>query len=391
MITMYNKEKGMRVPLKIWTENIHDIEPQCLEQGIQLASHPKVFHHVSLMPDTHFGIGMPIGGVIGTKDAIIPAAVGVDIGCGMCAVKTDLEYIGYDQIRAIMGHIRGMIPVGFAHHNGAQKWDGFDRPIAKTDPVIKKELKSAMKQLGTLGGGNHFIEIQRGDDGHIWYMIHSGSRNIGYKIANHYIQKAKLLCSRFESKCPQDLAFIPKEDLLFNQYVNAMNFALDFAEENRNQMLDNIKMAFDNVIPNVKILEQTNIHHNYAVQEHHFGENVWIHRKGATQARTGTIGIIPGSQGTKSYIVRGLGSEESFNSCSHGAGRLMSRSQAKKQLSLEDEIKKMDAAGVVHGIRNLTDLDEAPSAYKDIDIVMNNQKDLVEVVTMLQPLGVIKG
>jgi len=392
MIEYYNKDKEMKVPLKLWLPSMNDLEPQCLEQGMQLTKHPKMFHHVAMMPDCHFGLGMPIGGVIATKGSIIPSAVGVDIGCGMAAVKTNVKDISVADLKDIMGYIRKWVPVGFNHQEKTQKWDGFETAPIHID-VIKKNLTSARKQLGTLGGGNHFIEIQKGDDGFVWIMIHSGSRNIGLKIAQEFITKAKAYCMTFDSHCPRELSYLTEGSKDFNEYVEAMNWALSFAQANRDLMIRKVKDSMicggtQNVI---RFDETINIHHNYAGFETHFGENVWVHRKGATSAAKDKLGIIPGSQGTGSYIVKGLGNPESFESCSHGAGRKLSRSAAKKELDLDEQQKLMDDQNIVHSIRNVSDLDEAPGAYKDIETVMSNQTDLVEAVVHLTPLAVVKG
>jgi len=390
MINYYNKEKGMNIPLQMWLPTMQDLEPQCLEQALMLTMHPKTFHHVAMMPDCHFGMGMPIGGVIATKECIIPAAVGVDIGCGMAAVKTQLTDVSVEQLKKIMGMVRDTVPVGFKHQDKDQKWDGFERAPTHIE-VVKKNVGSARKQLGTLGGGNHFIEIQKGDDGHIWFMIHSGSRNVGLKIAQDFVTKAKAYCMTFDAHCPRDLSYLTEGTTEFNDYILAMNWALDFAKANRDLMIKRVKEAFNQTFPMVHYDKTINIHHNYAGFETHFGENVWVHRKGATLASKDTLGIIPGSQGTGSYIVKGLGNPESFNSCSHGAGRKLSRSAAKKVLDLDEQQKLMDDQNIVHSIRNVTDLDEAPGAYKDIYTVMENQKDLVETVVHLKPLAVVKG
>jgi len=390
MFTYFNEAKNMTVPLTAWVMDIHDMEYKCFEQALLLTKHPKIYHHVALMPDCHVGVGMPIGGVIATHESIIPSAVGVDIGCGMAAVKTDLTDISTDSLKQIMGIIRETIPVGFNQHESAQSWKGFDNAPTHLS-IIKENLKKAPYQLGTLGGGNHFIEIQKGDDGHIWFMIHSGSRNIGLKIANEYISIAKNICMKTCDHTPTDLAYIPKEHSAFEDYITAMNFALDFALENRQQMIVRIKKAFMTVLDVVHFEKEINIHHNYANLEHHFGKDVWVHRKGATLAKNGTIGIIPGSQGTGSYIVEGLGNPDSFSSCSHGAGRKYSRTAAKTNLDLEEQKKLMNDQNIIHGIRNVSDLDEAPGAYKDIDIVMGNQTDLVKPIVHLKPLAVIKG
>jgi tRNA-splicing ligase RtcB len=345
------------------------------------------------MPDSHQGYGMPIGGVLATKGVIIPNAVGVDIGCGMCAVKTSLTELDKETLKNIMGEIRKVIPVGFNKHN--EKQDESLMPEAPDIlPVIcSREYNNALKSLGTLGGGNHFIEIQKGNDGYIWIMIHSGSRNLGKQVADHYNKIAEKLNEKWFSSVDkkQELAFLPLDSDEGKSYIREMNYCVDFALANRSLMMDRIIEIFSK-LPKPIVFEKTiNIAHNYATMENHFGENVMVHRKGATLASEKTIGIIPGSQGTKSYIVKGKGNAESFNSCSHGAGRKMGRGQAQKDLNLEDEVKKLDDMGVIHAIRGDKDLDEAPGAYKDIDIVMKNQKDLVDVLVELTPLGVIKG
>jgi tRNA-splicing ligase RtcB len=363
---------------------LDDIEEGALQQAKDLANLPFAFKHIAIMPDSHQGYGMPIGGVLATKGNIIPNAVGVDIGCGMTAIKSDIENLTEDELKNIMGKIREVIPVGFDHNKEPQKWDGFKN--APDIEVIQKELQSASHQLGTLGGGNHFIEIQKGDDGFIWIMIHSGSRNFGFKAAKTYHEKAKKLCEQWFSNIPcLDLAFLPLETTEAKEYFEAMNFCLEFAYQNRENMLFKIMDIMGEHFPNCVI----NIHHNYAVMEHHFGQNVLVHRKGATLARKGTIGIIPGSMGTNSYIVEGLGNSESFNSCSHGAGRRMGRAEATRKLSLEEEQEKMN--GIIGGPRTQSELEEAPGAYKDIDAVMEQQSDLVKIVTKLKPLAVIKG
>ena len=372
-------------PIKLWLD---DIEDGALAQAKDIANLPFVFKHIAIMPDSHQGYGMPIGGVMATKGAIVPNAVGVDIGCGMRAVKTDLTEI--DNLKETMGKIRETVPVGFDHHKEAQPWSEWNN--APDEVVVQQQLESAKKQLGTLGGGNHFIEIQKGSDGYIWLMLHSGSRNFGYKIANHYHKEAQKMCERWYSDIPnKDLAFFPIETKEAKDYMAAMNYALAFARESRAQMIEAVIGAVKTNLTEFDILNEVDIHHNYAAWENHFKQNVIVHRKGATLARKDTVGIIPGSQGTKSYIVRGKGNPESFNSCSHGAGRKMGRKAATRNLDLQDEIKRLDEQGIIHGIRNARDLDEAPGAYKDISRVMANQADLVEISVELQPLAVIKG
>ena len=373
-----------RLPIKLWLE---DIEDGALAQAKNLANLPFAYKWVAIMPDSHQGYGMPIGGVLATQQVIVPNAVGVDIGCGMVATKTSLVDIDTDTIKEIMGEIRKAVPVGFSHHQEDQEWTQFNN--APDVPIIQKELSSAKKQIGTLGGGNHFIEIQKGNDGHIWVMIHSGSRNFGLKTATDYHKKAQALCEKWLSDIPdKDLAFLPLDTREGEGYLSAMNYCLDFAFANRALMMKNVLSIFADKI-GAYSQDEVNIHHNYAIMEHHYGKNVLVHRKGATKATIGLRGIIPGSMGTKSYIVEGLGNPESFESCSHGAGRRMGRKEATRTLILEDEQKKMD--GIVHGLRTQGDLDEAPGAYKDIDVVMKNQSDLVKTVVELTPLAVIKG
>jgi tRNA-splicing ligase RtcB len=346
------------------------------------------------MPDSHQGYGMPIGGVLATNGVIIPNAVGVDIGCGMCALKTSLTEIDTSSLKKVMGHIRKKIPLGFNHHKERQS----EKLMPSTENIIKdgivvRQYEAALKQIGTLGGGNHFIEIQKGSDGHIWIMIHSGSRNIGLKVAEHYNRLAKKLNERWHSEIPSQwqLAFLPIETQEAQKYMAEMQYCIDFAFANRKLMMENIKASFYEEFEDFAEIDFVNIAHNYARWENHFNTNVIVHRKGATSAKNGEIGIIPGSQGTKSYIVKGKGNPESFKSCSHGAGRALSRKKAQNTLSLEEEITRLDNQNIIHAIRNKKDLDEAPGAYKNIDIVMENQKDLVDIEVELTPLAVIKG
>jgi tRNA-splicing ligase RtcB len=377
-----------RIPIKAWLD-LSTLETGAYEQAYNLTKLPFAFNHVALMADCHSGFGMPIGGVLATKGVVIPNCVGVDIGCGMTTVRSALTEIDKEDLKKIMGKIRERVPLGFDHHKELQTWDQFD--LAPDIQIVQQQLKSAKYQLGTLGGGNHFLECQHGSDGHIWLMLHSGSRNFGYKIAEEYHQKALKLCERWYSDIPnKDLSFLPMESSEAKEYFMAMNFALAFAKESRFRMIQAMMLSVTDVLGTIEWDEIINIHHNYAIWENHFGKNVIVHRKGATSAREGQIGIIPGSQGTKSYIVRGKGNLESFTSCSHGAGRIMGRKDAIRRLNLEDEQKLLDDQGIIHSIRNKGDLDEAPSAYKNIATVMANQADLVEIVTELSPLAVIK-
>ncbi|MFZ2882121.1 MAG: RtcB family protein [Candidatus Moraniibacteriota bacterium] len=385
-----------RVPIKMW---LGEIEQGALDQAKNLANLPFVFKHVAIMPDSHVGYGMPIGGVLATENVVIPNAVGVDIGCGMCAVKTSLTEVDQDTLKKLMGEIRKKVPVGFAHQK--EKQDQRLMPdrnqVFNMGEICQRENENALSQIGTLGGGNHFIEIQKGNDGHIWVMIHSGSRNLGLQVATHYNKLAEILCDKFYSSVPksQQLAFLPLDIKEGQDYLLEMKYCVEFALANRQLMMNNIIDSFKEVTgfkltdENEFVMQFVNIAHNYAALENHFGKNVVVHRKGATKATEGLVGIIPGSMGTKSYIVEGLGNKESFMSCSHGAGRKMGRKQAIATLNLAEEQAKME--NVLGKPRNQDDLQEAPGAYKDIDVVMENQKDLVKILVELKPLAVIKG
>ena len=381
-------------PVKIWTD---DVEESAMQQIENLCTLPFLYHHLAIMPDVHAGMGMPIGGVLACVDAVIPNAVGVDIGCGMCAVKTNwrVEDISADVLRKqIMRGIRERIPLGMDHHKERQDESylpqGHD--IDKLT-VVKAQYISAQRQVGTLGGGNHFIELQRDEQGLLWIMIHSGSRNLGKQVGDHYNKLAVMLNERWHSVVKPELrlAFLPLRTQEFNDYWAEMQYCVEFALCNRRLMMERIQEVIADALPGIGFEPMINIAHNYAAWEHHYGKNVIVHRKGATLAREGIVGIIPGSQGTASYIVEGLGNPDSFNSCSHGAGRLMSRTAAVKTLSLEDEVKKLNDQGIVHAIRSQRDLEEAAGAYKDIEQVINNELDLVKILTRLLPIAVIKG
>lgn len=382
--------KKDRIFIANWCENP---EVGALEQVDNLTKLPFVFHHVATMADMHQGYGMPIGGVIATDNYIIPNAVGVDIGCGMQVIRTSLKEIDLDVIKKIMGEIRKAIPVGFNHHKERQDFKFMPCNSLREDiPICAKQYEKAIYQIGTLGGGNHFIEIQKGDDGFIYVMIHSGSRNLGKKVADHYNQIAIDLNQKYHSVVPRewDLAYLHFDSDEAHKYFREMTYCVKFAEQNRCLMMSRIIDIFKSKIPETDITFKYDIAHNYARLENHFGKNVFIHRKGATSAKLGEIGIIPGSQGTSSYIVEGKGNPLSFNSCSHGAGRKMGRKDAERRLNLEEEKKKLDDLGVIHSIRTQADLDEAPGAYKDIETVMSEQSDLVDILVKLTPIAVIK-
>lgn len=358
---------------------------------------PFVFHHVALMPDVHGGKGMPIGTVLATQGVVIPNAVGVDIGCGMCATKTNVKVADLTPEllrKKILRSIRKQIPLGQAHHKQPQDEafmpQGFD--IDKME-VVRRQYLSARKQVGTLGGGNHFIELQKDEEGFLWIMIHSGSRNLGKMVGDYYNQKALNLNRQWHSTVKEEfqLPFLPMQSPEFHAYWAEMEYCVAFALCNRTLMMQRIQAAIQEAIPEAEFEPMINIPHNYAAWEKHFEHDVIVHRKGATRALAGEIGIIPGSQGTSSYIVEGLGNPDSFMSCSHGAGRALSRTEAERNLDLKTEIEKLDALGIVHGVRYTKDLQEASTAYKNIEEVMAHQTDLVNIRTKLFPIAVIKG
>jgi len=390
------KKDNLKVPIKVWMkEEDYYKDVGMVEQIENTAQLPFAFHHAALCPDGHLGFGAPIGGILATKDVIVPNFVGKDIGCGLCAVKTSLTEINTETLKKIMGEIRKVVPVGFSHQK--EKQDKNLMPIFDSGiglySTVNIEYDNALKSLGTLGGGNHFIEIQRGSDGHIWIMIHSGSRNLGLKIANYYNKLAVKLNEKWHSSVPKnwELAYLPIDSEEGQVYLGEMKYAVEFALANRQLMMDRIIDIFNKEADADLFSEWINIAHNYASLENHFGQNVWVHRKGATKATKGLIGIIPGSLGSPSYIVEGLGNPESFQSCSHGSGRKMSRTKARKELDLESEIKILNEQNIIHGIRNKNDLDESVGSYKDIDKVMENQKDLVKILVKLQPIASMKG
>lgn len=382
-----------KIPIKMWLD---DIEDGALNQAKNLANLPFAFKHIAIMPDSHQGYGMPIGGVLATKGVVIPNAVGVDIGCGMTVKRLFLEDIEVNNLRKIMSEIRKAIPVGFNKHKVFQDIDLMP-PVSmvSNSPIVDKEWTNALFSLGTLGGGNHFIEIQKGSDNNIWIMVHSGSRNLGKQVADNYNNVAKYFNQRWFSAVPReyDLAFLPIDSDGGIRYLAEMDYCVRYAIANRSLMMDRIIACFEEVLGGIRIDSSSrfDVSHNYVIKENHFGQDVMVHRKGAISAFKNEWGIIPGSQGTKSYIIRGKGNKGSFESCSHGAGRRMGRKEAQKSLNLENEIKNLDNKGILHAIRGVKDLDEAPGAYKDINEVMDNQQDLVSIEVELIPIGVIKG
>jgi len=381
-------------PIKLW---LPDIDPDTLVQAKNLANHPGLVGHVAIMPDAHVGYGMPIGGVAATEGLVIPNAVGVDIGCGMCAVQTSLHEISKKELKTVMAGIRQQVPLGFKHHKKAQPPQYMPKPpqgmTLRELPIVSREYASGRCQVGTLGGGNHFVEVQQGDDGYVWLMIHSGSRNIGYQVANHYNKLAIEFNKKQGMPVPPgwQLSFLPIDSPQGRLYLAEMQYCVDFALCNRTLMMERVIDVLQQVCSPVQFAEMINVAHNYAAFEHHFGQEVIVHRKGATRAGAGETGIIPGSQGTSSYIVSGKGNPESLHSCSHGAGRRLGRKQAQRTLDLRSEVAMLEEQNIIHAIRSKRDLEEAAGAYKDISEVISRQKDLVNTVVKLKPLAVIKG
>jgi tRNA-splicing ligase RtcB len=388
-------------PVKVWLDSMNEIEPECLQQIINLANLPFIHQWVALMPDVHAGYGMPIGGIIATEGVVIPNAVGVDIGCGVAFCETNIRQDRLDGeiLNSLVGQIMRNIPTGFEHHKKKQASRVLDYFIAahnldKEPKELVNELDRGYYQMGTLGGGNHFVEWQEDEAGMICLMIHSGSRNFGLKIANYFNNCAVELNKKSLPQVPKEyqLAYLPDESKEGKSYLSWMNLALEFALENRKQMMSAAQEEFVRMFPDAEFTVEINAHHNYCAREEHYEKKVWVHRKGAIRVGVGEKGIIPGAMGSYSYIVEGLGNPESFFSCSHGAGRKMSRKQAKREFSVEKTINDLKAMGVVLGKRHKADVsEESPNAYKNIDDVIAKESDLVKPVKKLKTLAVIKG
>lgn len=394
------------VPIRMWTNGV-PVEDSAKLQLLNIAKMPFIFKHLAVMPDVHLGLGSTIGSVIPTKRAIIPAAVGVDIGCGMMAVRTSLIADDLpDNLAGIRSAIEKAVPHGRVisrrkRDSGAwskppkqvdDKWaallPGFKRILEKY-PHLEKTNNHA--HLGTLGTGNHFIELCLDEQDRVWVMLHSGSRGVGNSIGRHFISLARKEMERYMINLPDmDLAYLPEGTQYFDDYMQAVEWAQNFAHVNREVMMEYTLEALASIIskPFVSVLEAVNCHHNYVQRENHYGENVLVTRKGAVSAQLGQMGIIPGSMGAKSFIVRGLGNQESFCSCSHGAGRVMSRNKAKATFSIDDHKK---ATAHVECRKDEAVIDETPMAYKDIDQVMAAQADLVEIVHTLRQVVCVKG
>jgi tRNA-splicing ligase RtcB len=388
-----------RVPVKVYTDQV---EEAARRQLVNISQLPIVHHHVAAMPDVHHGIGATVGSVIPTLRAIIPAAVGVDIGCGMIAARLSLTASEIDEaaLRKLFAQISRDVPVGFEQHDERDARADAAKPfkrglhaILEKHPGVQKRVGKRSdwtRQLGTLGGGNHFIEVCLDEAQRVWVMLHSGSRGIGNAIGTYFIALAKQDAERHQRQLPdRDLAYFTEGAEHFEDYVQAVGWAQDYARANRAEMMDLVLEALRRHLPAFETTtEAVNCHHNYVARETHYGEDVWVTRKGAIRARDGDLGIIPGSMGTRSYIVRGKGSAEALQSCAHGAGRRMSRTQAGKQFTVADLERQTE--GVVCR-KDPGVLDEIPGAYKDIDTLMANQNDLVEVLHTLKQILCVKG
>jgi tRNA-splicing ligase RtcB (3'-phosphate/5'-hydroxy nucleic acid ligase) len=391
--------EGARVPVRVWSE---DLDAATRQQLLNVASLPIVHGHVAAMPDVHLGKGATVGSVIATKSAVIPAAVGVDLGCGMIAARTTLTVEDLDEKRliAIFHQISRDVPVGFEQHSPDRAHTGQAgrfarglRSITEKHPALMKRFgkhSDWTRQLGTLGGGNHFIEICLDEQGFVWVMLHSGSRGIGNAIGTYFIELARQEMLHLDAQLPdRDLAYLTEGTVHFDDYVEAVGWAQDYAAANRALMLETVLDALRRHAPPFEVSRQAvQCHHNYVQRERHFGEDLWVTRKGAIRAGKGELGIIPGSMGAKSYIVRGKGNPESFESSAHGAGRRLSRSAAGKQFTAADVAKQTEGV-ICRKDRGV--VDEIPAAYKPIEDVMANQSDLVEVVHTLRQLVCVKG
>jgi tRNA-splicing ligase RtcB len=390
--------KGKHVDVHLWA-NLHEVDSSALDQLRNVAALPWAFHHVAVMPDVHYGKGATVGSVIAMKGAVSPAAVGVDIGCGMGAVKTNLRATDLpDELETLRSAIEAAIPVGFNKHDEPAFRGGMPQAIQaegaelfaefpSLHPGVQERFGTAKRQVGTLGGGNHFIELCLDGDGAVWLMLHSGSRNIGKELAERHITVAKTLAHNRDLP-DRDLAVFLSGSAEMQAYRRDLMWAQRYASFNRLVMFELYQQVLARSFPHARFDAPILCHHNYVSEETHFGEEVIVTRKGAIRAGRGELGIIPGSMGTRSYIVRGLGNPESFESASHGAGRRMSRGAAKREFTREDLVAQTEGvccrkdAGVI---------DEIPAAYKDIDAVMAAQADLVEVVAQLKQVLCVKG
>ncbi len=405
-------DESMRFPIKVWLESEDRLEESCLEQARHLARLPFIHKWVCLMPDTHAGKGMPIGGVIAAKDVVIPNAVGVDIGCGMDFIPTNIpmeEIRGIQTgngtvIQAVVGNIMRAVPLNHERFKTPQESAVLDRARQETEKYeanteLLPLIEDGYFQVGSLGGGNHFIELQEDEDGYLGIMIHSGSRHLGKAVCDYFQKKARELNRRWYSEVKEEyrLEFLPVKSEEGQQYIHWMELAMDYAFENRARMLDRTCAIVEEVIRKnagltVEFGEEINCHHNYAALENHYGANVWVHRKGAVRVREGEMAVIPGAMGSYSYVVKGKGNRESFCTSSHGAGRNYSRTGAMRAFSVEKVMVDLKEQGIVLGKRKKNDVpEECRFAYKDIDQVMAQQTDMVTPVRKLKTVGVVKG
>ncbi len=404
--------ENTRHPIKVWLENAYCLSDNCLEQAYHLSRLPFVYKWVCLMPDTHAGKGMPIGGVFAAKDTVIPNAVGTDIGCGMVFTATNIRVADIKDvqtgngtiIQSVIGDLMREIPVGRAKHQHPKICRTVDDAkenmgLYEKNPELTELMEDAYFQIGTLGGGNHFIELQEDEEGYLCIMIHSGSRHLGAGICDYFNTVARENAAKWGNMIPEEyrLDYLPTESEEGRQYLDWMRLAMAYAYENRAKMLEAAKEAVKAKIEKftdqkVEYTDDINCHHNYASLENHYGEDVWVHRKGATRVRAGEKAVIPGAMGSYSYVVKGKGNPESFDSSSHGAGRSYSRTAAKEQFSTEQVIVDLKQQGIILGKRKKNDVaEECRFAYKDIDEVMAQQTDMVETVRKLHTVGVIKG
>ena len=392
---MFEYQHG-NLPIKVWlTEQEYYGDAELCKQAEAVARHPNAFHHVSLMPDAHAGYGLMIGGVASFKDAICPYGVGMDISCGVLAVETNLpaQHFTRDILEKIKSRVKQVIPMGFTHHKDRYHIDGVPLKLAILTLPIPEGVKDIATigeiicSCGSLGGGNHFLEIQEDERGMVWLMLHSGSRNLGATVCKKFHRIATEYCKENKVPIPNvELAVLPIPGP-GEVYRDAMNYCMAFAHDNRELMMYRLLKVVAEFFPGVNCNDKVHVNHNYASLEEHFGEKVWVHRKGATYAGAGSFGAIPGSMGTASFVVQGKSSADSFNSCSHGGGRRMSRGQAKRTISMD----QFEAAmGNIVYDKNKSLLDESPGAYKDIQVVMANQTDLVEIRRTLKPLLAVK-
>ena len=402
---VFAPEKG--VPIKAWTRGVA-IEEQAQKQLLSVAQLPFIFKWVAAMPDVHWGIGATVGSVIPTKGAIIPAAVGVDIGCGMMALQTDLNARDLpDNLKGIRSAIEAAVPHGRTNHGGkgdvgawreipSRNMDVWGSLKGRYDAILEKHPKldrgNHANHLGTLGTGNHFIEVCLDEAEQVWFMLHSGSRGVGNRMGSYFIELARKDMERLFVHLPdRDLGYFEEGSEHFLDYVEAVEWAQDFARSNRDLMMEQIVGAVresGEIRPFTAELKAINCHHNYVAREQHYGQNILVTRKGAVRAQLGDMGIIPGSMGARSYIVRGKGNPESFMSCSHGAGRAMSRGEAKRRFTIEDHKRMTDG---VECRKDEDVIDETPAAYKPIEAVMAAQADLVEIVHTLRQVVCVKG